>query len=153
MLLSGGHALCCCPYEKVTKGKDKKLLLFVLYCTASPFLSKIQQVSWGHEKNQFPHCWSTYRQYRKQNSSGNQCASNLASLTICIWKPGYFHKRHNPQSKQLKLLEGNRPNQKFAVSKKEKNHKCILLMNYLKPSKIRFSLLLPNQGPQYLSDV
>lgn len=47
-------------------------------------------------------------------------SSNLASLTDRIWKPGYFHKRHNPKSKHLKLLEGNRANQKYTANKKGK---------------------------------
>lgn len=134
------------------KGKTKNSSSSVLHCLTFPQQNTAGELrTW--KKSKLPHCWSTYRQYGKQNSSGNLCASNLASLTVCFWKPGYFHKRHNPQSKQLKLLEGNRPNQKFTVSKEEKNRKCILQMNYLKHSRTRYSPLLPSQGPWNLSDV
>lgn len=152
MLLSGAHALAVVPMRRSQKGKIKNSSSSVLHCLTFPLQNTAGELrTW--KKSKLPCCRSTYRQYKKKNSSGNLCASNLASLTVCIWKPGYFHKRHNPQSKQLKLLEENRPNQKFAVCKKEKSHQCILLMNYLKPSRTRFSPLLPNQAPWYLSNV
>lgn len=90
MFLSGAHALCCCPHE-VTKAKDKKFLLFVLHCLTFPQQNTAGELrTW--KKSKLLHCWSTYRQYGKQNSSGNLCAGNLATLIVCIWKPGYFHK-------------------------------------------------------------
>lgn len=97
------HALKWCPctlllFPWKNHKRERQNNPALLYCTASPFLSNIQQVSWGHEKkSKLPHCRSTYRQYEKQISSGNLCASNLASLAVCIWKSGYFHKRHNPE--------------------------------------------------------
>lgn len=89
------------------KGKKKKKSP-LLYFTTSPFLSKIQQVSWGRWKAQSFHIADLLTGNVGSKTPLATCvSSNLASLTDCTWKPGYFHKRHNPKSKHLKLLEGN----------------------------------------------
>lgn len=50
--------------------------------------------------------------------------SNLASFTDYIWKPGYFNKSHNPKSKHLNFLEGNREKQKYTANEKEESQQC-----------------------------
>lgn len=78
------------------------------YLTASLFLRKTQQVSWGPWKAQSFHVADLLTGNMRSKTPLASCVpSNLASLTDCIWKLGYFHKRHNPKSKHLKLLEGN----------------------------------------------